>query len=255
MIDTNLSFVEVCYTTAGTCCAGGGGGCLPEDSTTGDWNCDDGYWVCNASGELVCYDTGQTTCASSQYCSDGNCMQAAVLDWCNVQFPYQIPDQADGIPLPRAGETLTWPGYPAAIYARVNSPGVTTSLGNQALIQGDIGFGPVGSDPSVNPAAWTWEALTYNSTNCLNCGSNYEYEINPLAPDAGVYDYAARFSGDGRQTYLYCNGGQGTDAGMGYDPSQAYVMTVAGQGCQPSGAACGADGDCCSDTCANSLCN
>jgi len=252
-VGTDLGIAEVCYPTSGTCCPGGGAACEPASP------CDLGATACAPDGGLVCVDTGNsvadgTSCGPGQECAGGSCGPASVLEWCNVQFPYQIPDQASAIPLPRAGETLTWPGNPAAIYARVHSPGVTTSLGNQALIWGDIGFGPVGSDPSANPAAWTWQPLTYNSTNCLNCGANYEYEINPIAPDAGVYDYAARFSGDGRQTYLYCSGGLGTDAGMGYDPGEAYVMTVAGQGCQPSGAACGVDGDCCGGTCQNSLC-
>ncbi len=182
------------------------------------------------------------------------------VGWCNVQFPPSIPDQAEGMPLPRAGTTLTWPGFPAAIYARVYAPGVTTSPGNQDLVQGDIGFGPVGSDPTSASQAsgWTWQPLSYNSTNCSNCGANYEYEINPLVPAVpGTYAYAARFSADGRQTFAYCAGMAGTSTGQAYDPSQAPVMVVAGGSCQSVGTACGADNDCCAGTgsCQNSLCS
>jgi hypothetical protein len=179
------------------------------------------------------------------------------VGWCNVEFPPSIPDQAEGMPLPRAGTTLTWPGFPAAIYARVYAPGVTTAPGNQALIQGDIGFGPVGSDPS-DPAqanSWSWQALTFNSTNCSNCGSNYEYEINPLVPSTpGVYNYAARFSGDGRRSFQYCAGNAGTSAGSPYVTNQAPVINVAGSSCQPDTYACGVDSDCCSGGCGNSQC-
>ncbi len=246
-----------------------GSGCVPGEGCTPTNACDQGTVSCTA-GVAGCTDTGQslpdgTPCGAGLACKAGQCApttgDAGVtvsVGWCNVQWPPAIPDQAAGIPLPRAGTTVTWPGNAAAIYGRVFASGVTTVAGNQALVVGDLGIGPVGSDPTDPSQAsqWTWQPMTYNPS-CLACGQNYEYEINPTAPaTAGVYAYATRFSGDARVTYAYCAGSAGTSSGSAYDPSAAPQMTVAGPGCQPVAAACGGDTDCCAGlwSCVDSRC-
>ena len=252
---------DCCGAASGSCansvcsCPGAGASCVPANG------CDQGEMGCVEDGGELCLDTGLpadgTPCGAGKECRGGACSAGVTIGWCNVQFPDSIPEQSAGVPLPRAGTVLTWPGFPAAIYARVYAAGVTNVPGNSAAIQGDIGFGPVGSDPTdpAQSSRWTWQALAYNSVNCSNCGSNYEYEINPQVPSApGQYDYAARFSGDGRQSYAYCAGYAGTVAGSTYDTSQAPVMTVAGSGCQSNSSTCGADTDCCSGSCANGQC-
>jgi len=269
--DTGLAVPDGTLCGQGSVCSAGqcgfcssGAACVPSSNA-----CHQGTIQCG-SGSPVCNDTGTnaadgTPCGTGLACSGGQCTatvgDAAIsvsVGWCNVQWPPQIPDEASGIPLPRAGATVTWPGQSAAIYARVFAPGVTTTTGNESLIVANVGFGPVGSDPT-NPAQaseWSWQPMAYNAT-CSACGQNYEYESDPTAPASpGMYAYAARFSGNGGVTFAYCAGNAGTSSGQPYASGNAPVMTVAGPGCQDVGAACGFDTDCCagSGSCVDSLC-
>lgn len=121
------------------------------------------------------------------------------------------------------------------VYGRVYAAGLTDqSSGNDTddSLIGVVGYGPVGSLPAGN-GDWTWSANATSTPTPLYDGgtsNNDEYFSTLTAPVAGVYDYAFRFSGDGGNTWLYCDkdGVTPPDVGspLSYDVGQAGVLTV-----------------------------
>ncbi len=117
-------------------------------------------------------------------------------------------------------------------YARVYVEGLTdqTEFNDiDAALVSEFGYGDDGSDPAV--AAWTWVAGTPNpgwdgsmAKGGLGQENNDEYQGDLSFPAAGNYDYAARFSADGGNTWTYCDLDDSKTGG--YSPAQAGAATI-----------------------------
>ncbi|QDG51382.1 hypothetical protein FIV42_11715 [Persicimonas caeni] len=132
------------------------------------------------------------------------------INWCNVQFP------------PTA--TLTTGGT-TIVYGQLYIAGYTdtqSTVFDSPSIVSQLGVGPDNSDPST-ATGWSWTDASPN-TGFDFSQNNDEYQATLTAPaTAGNYDYAYRFSGDGGQTWTYCDS---NGPGDGYVPSDAGQLTV-----------------------------
>ncbi len=142
------------------------------------------------------------------------------VDWCKIQWPNKIPDKANNVPAAKAGQPSP------VIYGWVYKKGSTDTAGQGPGITAQVGIGPVGTNPSVNQS-WKWFPATYlgDKAGPGNPTSNDEYKGTVTAPSAGTYDYAYRFSADGK-TYRYCNPGNGNDDKSPYDTNKAPKLTA-----------------------------
>ena len=105
-----------------------------------------------------------------------------------------------------------------AVYGRVVSLGLTDAAGAGAGIVGDVGVGPIGTDPSSS--GWTWTAATYSSDQ--ESGQADEYAHTLPAKPLGTYDVAYRFKYQSNG-YVYCDL---DGSANGYQPAQAAKYTV-----------------------------
>jgi hypothetical protein len=129
------------------------------------------------------------------------CAADLVIGSCRLQFP----------PTFTAEEGLE----SQAIYGRVFIEGFTdvNQTGNDALpgLLASVGFGPDGSDPSVDPSSWSFEPAmandAYDTTSPGFDATEDEWvgTFTVPADEASPYDYAFRFSGDGGETWTYCD--------------------------------------------------
>ncbi len=125
------------------------------------------------------------------------------INWANLQWPPSI---------------TTFVNVPTEdIYGQVWIDGVTSQAGVTPGLIAELGYGPDGSMPMDNPD-WTWVAATYN----MDQGNNDEFMAALDIADAGVYDYAYRYSWNG-SPWLYADQ-DGTN--NGYDPAQAGDLNV-----------------------------
>jgi hypothetical protein len=153
----------------------------------------------------------RTTCFDTTY----------TPDWCRLQWPLTISE---------------WSGQEVTVYGRLYIAGLTDqSEGNDpvpAVVRGQVGYGPRGSDPSAG--GWTWfDAFPNPAWDGGTAGEpdNDEYMAQLLTPaGAGDYDYAFRLSGDAGAAWLYGDkdtGVPGEDGSEnGYQPANAGRMTV-----------------------------
>jgi hypothetical protein len=151
-----------------------------------------------------------------------SCNDFYLMDWCRLQWPTSIE-----IP----------PGTAFTVYGRFYIPGVTDqSTGNDpspGRIRGQIGYGPIGTDPSAS-STWTWFEATPNPAwdgSTWGEPDNDEYMAQVIAPSApGDYDYCCRFSGDVGHSWLYGDkdtGLPGEDGSEnGYQTANAGKLTV-----------------------------
>ena len=92
----------------------------------------------------------------------------------------------------------------------------------------ELGVGPDGSDPSVNPAGWVFQAAAPNPG--WFGPQEDEYFADLVSPaSAGSYDYAFRFSLDFGITFTYCDGGA-LGSADGYQVANAGDLTVSNSG-------------------------
>lgn len=137
--------------------------------------------------------------------------QTFVVEWCNLQFPAEIE-------LP--------PGEPEDVYTRAYIEGltdITEFVDESPLVAAQVGYGPDGSMP---PDGWAWTDAVPNegwdgtmAKGGFGQENNDEYQAALSFDEAGVYDYAARFSADAGATWVYCDL-DGLVRG-GYTPDQA----------------------------------
>ncbi len=134
--------------------------------------------------------------------------------FCRLQFPTAITDIA---------------GASTIVYGRVFAAGVTDQSGvddPDPRLVGELGIG----DPAAQPSTWTWTAatpnLTYGPASPSYEAANDEYQATLVVAGApgSTKAYAYRFSGDGGQTWTYCDAG---DAGSSDGFTTPGVMTVA----------------------------
>ncbi|MCH9687457.1 MAG: hypothetical protein K0V04_38840 [Deltaproteobacteria bacterium] len=119
------------------------------------------------------------------------------IEWCRLQFPPMADVAVD--------EVFT-------VYVRFYSPGLTDqSSGNDLApeLMVEMGYGLDGSDPSMGVGEpWTWSPGMPNpGWDGAMAGEpdNDEHWGDLSIGTAGVYDYASRISGDGGQTWVYCD--------------------------------------------------
>lgn len=116
------------------------------------------------------------------------------VEWCNLQYPPTIE-----------GTTATL----TTAYSRLYVEGLTdlTPLNNpDAQLEVEFGYGDDGSDPTAG--GWTWVVGVPNGGwdgSAVGAPNNDEYQADLQFPAAGTYDYAARVSGDGGDTWVYCD--------------------------------------------------
>ncbi|MFZ5470569.1 MAG: IPT/TIG domain-containing protein [Myxococcota bacterium] len=106
---------------------------------------------------------------------------------------------------------------PLAVRGRALVVSVTENAGPRAGIVAELGFGPVGTQPSTG--GWTWVASGFESDQ----GAGDEYVASLPAQAAGTYDVAYRFRYQARP-YVYCDLDGSTN---GYDVQQAGKLVVA----------------------------
>jgi hypothetical protein len=148
------------------------------------------------------------------------------VDWCRYQWP--LTETA------LAGTSFT-------TYGRVFDEGVTdltTGVDPDPDLVAQAGYGPDGSDPSVDGTGWRWFAASGNEgwTDTEEPG-NDEYLATFAAPAAGVWDLAYRFSLDRGATWTYCDGdaGEGADGSEnGYQAANAGSLTTTPSPCDPN---------------------
>ena len=135
------------------------------------------------------------------------------VEWCNLQFPATIE-----------GTTATV----TTVYSRVYVEGLTdlTPTNNpDAQLVVEFGYGDDASDPAAG--GWSWVIGTPNGGwdgSAVGAPNNDEYQGDLQFPAAGTYDYAARVSGDGGDTWVYCDL-DGLVEG-GYTSDQAGSATI-----------------------------
>ncbi|MBK8138144.1 MAG: ExeM/NucH family extracellular endonuclease [Chloroflexi bacterium] len=142
-------------------------------------------------------------------------------NYCALQFPSSF--------------TVSGGQATPSIFGRVyeDDAGVLTNdPGAHASVVGQVGFGPLSSDPTNN-LAWLWYPTTFN----VQVGSDDEYQGTFQAPYVGSatqFSYTYRFSVDGGATYTPCDlDGNGTNAGLSLSTAQLGTMTVNPNGAAP----------------------
>jgi len=127
------------------------------------------------------------------------------ITWCDLQYPASITAQAGQVS--------------GLIYGQVRAQGVTEPAGAPTGISGQVGYGPLGSDPRVDPG-WRWLDATWN----LQFFDNDEFLRSLLIPTAGTYSYTFRFSDDGGTNFMYGDYDPGT--ANGFSPGNLGTVTV-----------------------------
>jgi hypothetical protein len=131
----------------------------------------------------------------------------------------QYPCSSDAVP--------SWSAVsadPLDVYGIVYLAGSTPGTGRGAGIEGEVGYGPDGSDPSVDASAWTWFPGAYNGDKdafAANDLRNDEYLGSFAAPVVTAdthFDVAWRFTTDGGLSWVYGDLG----SSFGADACDAY---------------------------------
>ncbi|HEY3448158.1 MAG TPA: hypothetical protein VGK67_17505 [Myxococcales bacterium] len=109
-------------------------------------------------------------------------------------------------------------GQNALVYGQVLATGVTdVGTGQGAGIIGEVGYGPLASDPTASKD-WSWSAATFNKDVTAN--DEYEGRLAPASP--GKYAFAYRFR-LGTDEAVYCD----TDsAGAGFNKDKLGTLEV-----------------------------
>ena len=139
------------------------------------------------------------------------------VQWCILQWPPMVSLAV--------GESFT-------IYTRLYAPGLTdlTGMTDPAPeLVVEVGYSVDGSNPDTGVGApWTWLPATpnvgYGPASPGYSADNDEYQGDLSIGMAGIYDYAARISGDSGATWVYCDL-DGLTVG-GYTTDQAGDATV-----------------------------
>ena len=127
------------------------------------------------------------------------CPEPLPAPWCRLQWPLEL---------------TTTEGAFHDVFGRVFVAGVTDltdGVDLNELVIGELGWGPEGSEP-VDNVDWQWVATLptpdWSGENAGE-GPNDEYAGVLTAPAVGTYDYGFRFSSDGGENWVYCDGNNG----------------------------------------------
>jgi len=131
------------------------------------------------------------------------------------------PAEADACSVAPASFNVTTAQSTQAITGDITEAGVTPPAGQGPGIAAQVGYGAQGSDPRAG--GWTWTNATYDSDQM----SADRYTATFIAPAAGTYSYAYRFTMDAGASYTYCDtDGAGSNPGLTFNPTADGVMTV-----------------------------
>ncbi|MBM9590132.1 chitobiase/beta-hexosaminidase C-terminal domain-containing protein [Leptospira sp. 201903075] len=142
----------------------------------------------------------------------------------NGEIPYCLIQHPLSITQPVPGET-------EMIYARVYYPGLTSRTVENPAVTGQIGIGPIGTDPRTS-LQWTYSSAQYNISEFNDNPNNAEYmaKVRTYRGTAS-YSYVARFSVNGGLNYTYCDtDGSGSDFLLSGDsyPNLEYSVNKLG---------------------------
>jgi hypothetical protein len=186
-------------------------GCLDGD------DCDDERWDVNPGidegpvGRTVCFDHLDNDCDTSTdtdvQCRDG-------LD-------FGVLDSPTTLSVNEGLET-------ALIRGRAFEEGGTEADGAMTGLVANLGWGPLGSDPTDN-AEWHWLTADYWGQG----GPSDEHDVftgSFMAPAPGAYSYTYRYSTDGEATWLYVdsdgNGAEPPSNGVQVDRLGSLYVVV-----------------------------
>jgi glycosidase len=121
----------------------------------------------------------------STYSNEASALPHADVGWANLQWPYEITHTIGLTPTEN-------------VYGQVFVSGVTEPPGAAPGLMAQLGYGPVGSDPTT----WgTWVAGEFNS----QAGNNDEFKAQ-LTPEAvGEFIYLWRYSTTGGRDWIYAD--------------------------------------------------
>ena len=140
--------------------------------------------------------------------------QTVTIDWCNLQHPTSI--------------TVSKGSQTPVVYGRVHSPNCTKDKSASTRtecteITGEVGWGPQDVDPSKKPSKYNWKQASYNAgfPSPPQSSDNDEHSVRFTPTSTGSFDYVFRFSGDGGQSWTYCD-----KHGGKFDPFNEGSLTV-----------------------------
>lgn len=138
----------------------------------------------------------------------------AKVGWCKLQWPPTMPNAQGKVPAPTVGKPSP------VVYGQVWKDKVTSVKGPGQNIVGHVGYGPVGTDPTSNPA-WQWFPMSFN----VDSGNNDEFKGSFLPASKGAFHYAVRFSDDGGVNFWVCDTA-GNSPPAKYDTKKAGSANV-----------------------------
>lgn len=167
-------------------------------------------------GEIFSEDfESGTVCGWPARVGGPDCAGPFSIDLCALHFPTAASVEA--------GSALT-------AYARLFIAGLTDESGTNdpaPEVTAALGVGPDGSDPSDEEAGWAWSPAApnpfYGPGSPSYAADHDEYEGTMTVPSPDSYDFAFRFSGDSKLTYVYCDAGDGSSDG--YQAENAGQLT------------------------------
>lgn len=174
--------------------------------------------TCTVTGDAAScdYTEAREDCAAAGgTCAEGSCasLPAASVDFCKIQFPTSVELSVD------SSQTY---------YGRIYSAGITdrsTSTDPYGPLVIEWGFGAEADEVST----WTWLATEPNPGYV---GSGFtegedEYQVSVTHESAGTYRFAFRASGDGGETWTYCDiNGANEDGSVAFDISDTGTLLV-----------------------------
>jgi hypothetical protein len=129
------------------------------------------------------------------------------ITWVDLQFPQTLTVKAG-----QASEL---------VYGQVRAQGVTEPDGAPPGIGGQVGYGPLASDPRTMPG-WRWFDATWNK----QFFDNDEFQGTLTIPQAGTWSYAYRFTDDGGIHFMYGDFDPGTADGLTTDKLGTATVTA-----------------------------
>ncbi len=141
-----------------------------------------------------------------------------LVDYCILKYPPTL--------------TVTSGSQGGPIYGQIYQQGVTDQNHNgpAAGLTAELGWGPMGSDPSMNAPGWTWVSTTFNVNTGTGMNNN-EFKGTLCAPQVSsmtTLSYVYRFSLDGGMSWAYCDtAGSGSNSGLDhFNPSLMGTLTI-----------------------------
>jgi hypothetical protein len=174
-------------------------------SDAGDYSYVYRFRIAGASSWTYC-DTDGTDNGFSTDKMGSLSVQSVDIGWCNTQFPESIDATV--------GDTTT-------VYGQAYVAGCTDNNMDCTPLTAQLGLAPDGSDPTADASAYTWMDATRNPG--FSGAANDEFQYDLSASNQGTFVYVYRMSGDGGQTWTYCDR-DGTD--NGFQAAQQGTMTV-----------------------------